>query len=85
MIRELMGELLEQLCAAALDDVLVATIVHEGEPCRFVIYAPTGVMFGILVQRGETVRILRDHRLLIEPIERVRLRSLQELTNWRTM
>jgi hypothetical protein len=87
VIVEMLAELLEQLLAGAIDEALVATIQHEGEPARYVVFCPeTGVTLGAMVRHGDWLRIYRNHRLIVEPIGAVRMRSLVELcTTWRTV
>lgn len=79
-------EILEQMLAAAIDEAFVLSHVHSGEPSRFVIYDPrTGVTLAAFVTDGQLIRIPRDHRLLVEPIDRVPLRTLVDMTtSWRT-
>ena len=92
---ELFAELLEGIVVVAIRaseraeraariDLETIIVVHDGEPARYLAHDMTAcVVMGRYVHAGESVAIPRSCRLLVEPIDRVRMRSLVEVaTSW---
>lgn len=77
MLAETIGHFLRQLALAAIDDHAMMTVCNDGPPARFVAMDPeTGVTFAAFVPTGETVRVNRGFRLIVEPIDQVVIRPL---------
>lgn len=76
MIAETIVLLLEGIGLGAIAEHVMVPVTH-GETSRFCILDPgSRLLYAILVPAGEIVRVHRGHRLIIEPIDTVRLRSL---------
>lgn len=74
---EQLGDFLRDMLAAAVEDAAMMVIVNDGPPARFVAHDPTtGDIMGAFVPHGETVRVNRSYRLLVEDVDRVRIRPL---------
>lgn len=75
MFSEMIVELAEQLVQAAAIAGDFHEEVHSGPVARYVCLDPeTKDLYGFLVENGETIRLYRGHRLLIEPVDNVRQR-----------
>lgn len=76
MIADLVCDLLEGIATAAVTDHLMVAVVHA-EPSRFCIFdLESRVVHAAYVPAGKVVHVHRAHRLIIEPIDVVRLRPL---------
>ncbi len=73
---EALNDFLVGMLWIAIDDHERIAILHDGEPCRYVAIGPDGVTHGRIIVDGDTVRIPRHYRLLVEPIDRVIQRPL---------
>lgn len=79
MIDELV-DILRGMLTSAIEDHASVAVVNDGYAARFVARDPsTGLTWGALVERGETIRINRSFRLLVEPIDQVMIRPLCEV------
>lgn len=84
---DLIGALFEQLGLAAIDQLAMVPILNDGPPARFVAIDPdTGMVVAAVVATGETVRVNRSWRLLVERFDTTKIRSLCAVhRSWRTM
>lgn len=77
MLADLITDFFRDLALAALEETAMLTVVNDGPPARFVVMDPRcGMTFSTFAATGETLRINRSFRLLIEPIDHVAIRPL---------
>lgn len=86
MIGELVAGFLRQLAISAIDDHAMAVVMNDGPPARFIAMDPRdGIAFAMFVNTGETVRVNRAFRLIMEPLDSVKMRPLCVVHNaWST-
>lgn len=87
MIADLIVDFLHQLGCAAVEDAAMMTVLNDGPPARYVVLDPSsGVTWAAFVPTGETVKINRAFRLIVEPIDQVVIRPLCCVsTQWSTV
>lgn len=87
MIRDFIGDFIHQLVLAAVEDHAMVTLINDGPPARYVVYDPgTGMTWAAFVPTGDTVKVNRSFRLIVEPIDHVVIRPLCVVhQRWKTV
>lgn len=77
MLADLIADFLRELAIAAIDDHAMVEVTNDVSPARFVAMDPDSkLVMAAFVPRGESVRVNRAWRLIIEPIDAVMIRPL---------
>ncbi len=87
MILELIGEALVALGVAAYNDHVMIPITNDGPLARICVFDPLDrQVMSIIVPHGETIRVRRGWRMIVEPVETVLLRPITQLSKqWEVM
>jgi hypothetical protein len=72
------------LLLASVCDSQTISVTHDGEPARYLLLDPVSrVVFARWTKHGEELIIPRAMRMLIEPIDSVRIRTMIDvLVGW---
>lgn len=77
-------DMIEGMIVVAVHQHENVLVVHDGEPARYVVNdMQRGVVLGRYAANGETFYVPRSFRMLVEPVDRVRNKTLVEMaTTW---
>jgi hypothetical protein len=84
-LMELIETLILGMLWSALDHAQNVVIEHQGPPMRFLGRDPHGVVHQLIALDGHTIRIPREFRVLMQPLEAVRIATPEvEAARWST-
>lgn len=79
----LIGEFFELVLLAAIHDAQTHTFVWDGPDSRIVARRPDGGWHSMIVPHGELVCMMRDYRVLFQPIDSTRMGCVDcVIRNW---
>lgn len=85
MIAEIIVTLLQMIAEGAIVDAGYMLVTHSGPDARYFALAKCGHINGVVLADGHSIFVSRDVRLIVEPVELLRNRAIEDVArSWVT-